>query len=553
MFDKPGRDSRDDSNDEFSSSIFDQADAALEASRQPRSKKQSASAGDWEHRRTILENLLKVSALINSTTRLEELLEKIIDSVVEVTGCSRGYLMLAEGGKELSVAMARTAGHERLAAKHFDVSLSVIRRAASTGQPQYVTNAQEEDELREQRSIVDFDIRTVFCIPLKFEKKLVGVIYADSDSITEKVSADDLSLLDAFGAHAAVAIENARQRGELEQIRKSLERQNVDLKHQLAGRHEYAGIIGRGELMQKVFGVISKVAPLSTTVLVQGETGTGKELIARAIHYNSDRKGKAMVSINCGALPKHILESELFGYRKGAFTGADEDRAGLFEAANGSTLFLDEIGEMPLELQVKLLRALQEGEIRRLGTDKPIQVDVRIIAATNRDLAEEAEKGNFRNDLFYRLNVVPITLPPLRDRQEDILALADHFVAKFSKKMNKQRPLLTRRAKELLLNHSWIGNVRELENAIERALALGEGSDSIDVEQFEHLIGRKSEVELNGGHTPLKMMLAVWEKEYIRKMLIRNSWNVSRTATTLKISRQQLHNKIRKHDLHQDI
>jgi transcriptional regulator with GAF, ATPase, and Fis domain len=553
MFEKPGRESWGDSDDESSSNIFDAADAALEASRQRRSKTESASAGNWEHRRTIVENLLKVSALINSTTRLEELLERIIDSVIEVTGCSRGYLMLAEGGKDLSVAMARTAKHEALAVKNFDVSLSVIRRAASTGEPQYVTNAQEEDELREQRSIVDFDIRTVFCIPLKFEGKLVGVIYADSDSVAERIGPDDLSLLNAFGAHAAVAIENARQRGELEGIRKSLERQNIDLKHQLAGRYEYPGIIGRGEMMQKVFEVISKVAPLSTTVLVQGETGTGKELIARAIHYNSNRKGKAMVSINCGALPKHILESELFGYRKGAFTGADEDRGGLFEAANGSTLFLDEIGEMPLELQVKLLRTLQDGEVRRLGTDRAIKVDVRIVAATNRDLASEVEKGNFRNDLYYRLNVIPITLPPLRERQEDILALAEHFVEKFSKQMNKPKPLLTRRAKELLLNHSWIGNVRELENAIERALALGEGSDSIDVEQFEHLIGRKSDVEPNGGYTPLKMMLALWEKEYIRKMLIRNSWNVSRTATTLKISRQQLHNKIKKHDLHPDI
>jgi Nif-specific regulatory protein len=536
-------------DDESSPDVFDELDAEIgtpEAS-------DDSNVEDLKRSLSMMEALLNVSASINSTVHLEQLLQKIVDSVVDITACNRGYLMLGEADGKLSVALARTGDGKPASIKHFDVSLSVIRRAAATGEPQYVTNAQEEDELREQRSIVDFDIHTVFCIPLKYEDKLVGVIYADSDAITEKVGRSDLSILNAFGAQAAVAIENARHRGELEQIKKSLEMQNVDLRTQLAERYHFSGIIGRGARMQEVFGVITKVAPLTTTVLIQGETGTGKELIARAIHYNSGRKGKSMVSINCGALPKHILESELFGYRKGAFTGAEQDRAGLFEAADGGTLFLDEIGEMPVELQVKLLRALQEGEVRRLGDERPIKVDVRIIAATNRDLEQEVESGNFRNDLYYRLNVVPITLPPLRDRHEDVLPLAEHFVERFSKKMGKRKPMLTRRAKELLLNHSWVGNVRELENAIERALALGEASDTIDIEQFEHLIDRKSAVGEEPGHAPLKSMIMQWEKEYIRKMLIRNSWNVSRTATTLKISRQQLHNKIKKHSLHPEV
>ena len=299
--------------------------------------------------------------------------------------------------------------------------------------------------------------------------------------------------------------------------------------------------------------MITKVAPLSTTVLIQGETGTGKELIAKAIHYNSTRKGATMVSINCGALPKHILESELFGYRKGAFTGAEEDRAGLFEAANGGTLFLDEIGEMPVELQVKLLRALQEGEIRRVGDDRPITVNVRVIAATNRDLAVEVEKGKFRNDLFYRLNVVPIFLPPLRDRQEDVLPLAEFFLERYSKRMDRRKPVLTRSAKEMLLTHSWTGNVRELENAIERALALGEGRDTLDVDQFEHLIDKRHAVDAPDTEAPLKSMAQIWEKQFIRKMLVKNSWNVSKTASVLKISRQQLHNKIKKHSLSPEI
>jgi transcriptional regulator with PAS, ATPase and Fis domain len=305
--------------------------------------------------------------------------------------------------------------------------------------------------------------------------------------------------------------------------------------------------------MQGVFEVITKVAPLSTTILMQGETGTGKEVIAKAIHYNSERKSHAMVSINCGALPKHILESELFGYRKGAFTGADDDRAGLFEAADKGTLFLDEIGEMPVELQVKLLRALQEGEVRRVGDDRPIKVNVRVIAATNRDLTKEVQEGNFRNDLFYRLNVVPIFLPPLRNRHEDILPLAEFFLERYSKRMNKAKPILTRAAKEMLLTHSWVGNVRELENAIERALALGEGRDTIDVDQFEHLIDRRGSAQVPDVDAPLKSMALSWEKQFIQKMLVRNSWNVSRTANALKISRQQLHNKIKKHGLSPEI
>jgi transcriptional regulator with PAS, ATPase and Fis domain len=291
------------------------------------------------------------------------------------------------------------------------------------------------------------------------------------------------------------------------------------------------------------------VAPLSTTVLLQGETGTGKELIAKAIHYNSDRRERAMVSINCGALPKDILESELFGYRRGAFTGAEQDRQGLFEAADAGTLFLDEIGEMPHELQVKLLRALQEGEVRRLGDDRSRTVNVRVIAATNKDLAAEVEQGRFRQDLFYRLNVVPIYLPALRDRQDDVLPLTEFFLKKYSEEMNKPKPVLTRSAKELLLHHSWAGNVRELENAIERALALGEGNKSLDTDQFSQLFDPNASEEKIDEDASLKQMLLRLEKELIRKMLIKHSWNVSRTAGALKISRQQLHNKIKKFGL----
>jgi transcriptional regulator with GAF, ATPase, and Fis domain len=529
--------------------IFAQLDAELALAP---GKADATSIHDLKRRYSIIQTLLSVSTSISSTLNWERLLEQIVDAVVRITGCKHGYLMLKTNG-DLSVALARTREGKAMAHDHVDLSLSVIRNAASTGEPQLISDAQDDADLKNKKSIRDFRIRTVISIPLRFEGTLVGVIYADSDTISESFHRSDLDILNAFGAQAAVTIENARIRGDLEKVKKSLEKQNVSLRRELASRYEFSGIIGRGPAMQSVFDKITKVAPLSTTVLIQGETGTGKELIAQAIHYASGRKDHAMVSINCGALPKTILESELFGYRKGSFTGADDDRAGLFEAAHGGTLFLDEIGEMPLELQVKLLRALQEGEIRRVGDDRPIKVNVRVIAATNRDLAQEVHKGGFRSDLYYRLNVVPIFLPTLRERQEDILPLADFFLDRYATRMNKPKPGLTRAAKEMLLTHQWIGNVRELENAIERALALGEGNDTIDVDQFEHLTGREGVSKIPDVDDALRSMARVWEKQFIKKMLVRNSWNVSKTASVLKISRQQLHNKIKKHSLSPEI
>jgi Nif-specific regulatory protein len=544
-------DKQPDGEESRSSDIFGELDSRLS---------DAEGAGDdaidtqsLKRRNAITETLLAVSTSINSTLNMEQLLEKIVDAVVAITGCKNGYLMLAEKEGKLSVALARSREGKAMPHKDFDASLSVIEKAASTGAPQLVSDAQEEEDLRDKKSIVDLRIRTVISIPLSFEGRLVGVIYADSDTISESFSRSDLPILNAFGAQAAVAIENARSRGELEKIKSSLEKQNVSLRQQLSEKYEFPGIIGRSAAMQSVFEVVTKVAPLSTTVLMQGETGTGKDVIAKAIHYNSNRKGRAMVSVNCGALPKEILESELFGYKKGSFTGAEGDRAGLFEAADKSTLFLDEIGEMPTDLQVKLLRALQDGEVRRVGDDRPISVDVRVIAATNRELVKAVEEGRFRKDLYYRLNVVPIFLPALRERQEDILPLADFFLDKFSKQMDRQKPVLTRSAKEMLLTHGWTGNVRELENAMERALALTEGKDTIDVDQFEHLVDKRSLSAAPDKEAPLRAMQQLWEKQFLRKMLVRNSWNVSRTAVVLKISRQQLHNKIKKHSLGPEI
>ncbi|WP_456325968.1 sigma-54 interaction domain-containing protein [Desulfonauticus submarinus] len=237
------------------------------------------------------------------------------------------------------------------------------------------------------------------------------------------------------------------------------------------------GILGNSPALQKVFKILEKVAPTDTTVLVTGESGTGKELLVRALHKNSQRKNKPFVPVNCGAIPKELLESELFGHEKGAFTHAIRSRAGRFEVANGGTIFLDEIGELDLSLQVKILRVIQEKEFERVGSNKTQKVDVRIVAATNRDLEEEVAKGNFREDLFYRLNVIPIHLPPLRKRGSDILLLANYFLKKFCTEKNREPLTLTSEVENLLLNYSWPGNVRELENFMERISILCEGTE----------------------------------------------------------------------------
>ncbi|HZH96514.1 MAG TPA: sigma 54-interacting transcriptional regulator, partial [Flavisolibacter sp.] len=293
------------------------------------------------------------------------------------------------------------------------------------------------------------------------------------------MTSEQYPLLKSLCSKIAVAIANIManekvlyQLIEIDKYKQQLEEEKVYLKEEIETSQNFSELIGESGEMKKIFSLVSKVAPSDSTVLVLGETGTGKELVARAIHNSSPRKNKLMVKVNCAALPANLIESELFGHERGSFTGALERRIGKFELANGGTLFLDEIGEMPLELQVKLLRALQEKEIERLGGKTTLKVDVRIIAATNRDLEKLTEEGRFRNDLFYRLNVFPIHLAPLRDRREDILALALHFIGRFVKKTGRKISGISKKATEELIHYSWPGNIRELEHLIERSVLL---------------------------------------------------------------------------------
>jgi Nif-specific regulatory protein len=504
-----------------------------------------------EHKLGKLETLLEITRSLNSTLNLNELLEMIMDSIIKLADTDRGFLMLADKAGDLQFRIARDRERSSLEQTDFAISYTIVNEVKQKGEPLFVSDLSESERFKNQESVLDLQLRTAVCVPLMLDDKVIGVIYTDSSRITNEFTISDLPIVTAFAAQTAVAIENAKLHGEVMLSRESLARENLELKERLSEKYEFDGIIGKSKAMQDIFSTIKKVAPLDTTILIQGETGTGKELIARAIHFNGGRKTNKLVTINCGAMPQELLESELFGHKRGAFTGATSDKAGLFETANEGTVFLDEIGDMPQPLQVKLLRALQDGEIRRVGENIPRKVDVRIIAATNRDLSEDIRNGNFRHDLFYRLNVVPITIPPLRDRAEDILPLIEHFLEMYCSKMKKGSVRMTAPAIKLLLNHMWDGNVRELENTVERALALCGDSKLLSAEHFPQLDPDSAAFESLERHKSLKEKLHSVEKQIIIDTLNKTEWNITKAAEVLEVTRQHLHNKIKQYNISQ--
>jgi DNA-binding NtrC family response regulator len=320
--------------------------------------------------------------------------------------------------------------------------------------------------------------------------------------------------------------------------------ENILLRQKLEERSEYDEIVGKSDVMQKIYDLISQVAPTDSTVLITGESGTGKELIAQAIHGNSQRCYMPFIAVSCGALPDSLLESELFGYEKGAFTGADYTKKGRFELADKGTLFLDEIGDISLKTQVDLLRVLQQKEFRRLGGQEEIKVDVRVLAATNQDLKKAISENRFREDLFYRLNVISIHVPPLRERKEDIPLLAKAFIRRYCLELNKEPVQIASTAMKLLMDYNWPGNVRELENVIERALVIGRGIEIVT----DDLPFSRKELGTESFPKSLKLM----EKMHIKKILEELDWNISKAARVLEIDRQTLYNKIEKYHIEKE-
>ncbi|MBM4362517.1 MAG: sigma-54-dependent Fis family transcriptional regulator [Deltaproteobacteria bacterium] len=333
--------------------------------------------------------------------------------------------------------------------------------------------------------------------------------------------------------------------------REVLRRENRALREEMRNEHRFDDLLAKSARMQELFRTIAKVADYKTTVLITGESGVGKELVARALHRRSSRKAGPFVAVNCGAIPENLLESELFGHKRGAFTDAVADRRGLFEDASGGTLFLDEIGELPLQLQVKLLRVLEDETIRRLGETRDVRVDVRILAATHRDLVAETKAGRFREDLFYRLNVLHMHVPPLRDRREDVPLLVDYFIARNNARLRSQVVGVESEARRLLLEYPWPGNVRELENTIERAMVLAEGDQIVAADLPDRLRETQDPVQtqLASGELSVKKTMRVVEEILIRRALQKTRGNRTRAAQLLELSHRALLYKLKDYQL----
>jgi Nif-specific regulatory protein len=402
-------------------------------------------------------------------------------------------------------------------------------------------DAGEDDRFRDLKSVSMFGIRSLMCVPLRSRGTIVGTVYLDSQKEGRLFTPKDLRFLEAFSDHAALALQNARERAELES-------ENRRLRDIAETRLRFGNLIGRSPAMQQVFHLIEKVAASDLSVLIQGESGTGKELVARAIHFNGPRKRRVFLSENCAAIPESLLESELFGHVRGAFTGAERDRAGLFEQADNGTLFLDEIGDMSPAMQARLLRALQEGEVRRVGGERSIQVNVRVLAATHRNLKEEVQAGRFREDLLYRLQVLVIQIPPLRERPEDIPVLVDYLLERISRERGREIPRIDSFVRGVLERYEWPGNVRQLENTLQRLMLLaGEGpvtrveleSDQSFRETFLGPVTAEGQA----------FSLDAGVRQELRRALAAAGGNREKAAKLLGVSRATIYRKIKEHGL----
>ncbi|KAA3613369.1 MAG: sigma-54-dependent Fis family transcriptional regulator [Calditrichaeota bacterium] len=471
------------------------------------------------------EKLLEISEEINSTREINVLLDRIMDSALGVLGAERGFILLKRNADEsdYQIVTARNLTKDAIDSIR-EHSTSVVHKVLESQTPLISVDAQADERFSGAESILIQDIHSVICTPLIYKDYLMGAIYMDRRMSKKNFTEEALEFLNAFSAQAAVAIQNARLFDDLQQ-------ENKKLKEQISLLDQFPEIVGSSEPIKQVFETVRSVAASNATVLIAGESGTGKELVARAIYKNSDRNNKPFIPIFCGSLSENLLESELFGHKKGAFTGANENKPGLFEEANNGTIFLDEIGEIGLNVQTKLLRIIQEGELKRVGENQFRKVDVRIISATNKDLMEEVKAGQFREDLFYRLNVINIKMPPLRERRQDILLLADHFFKYFTFKNKKTFKGFTAAAKQYLQEYDWPGNVRELENAIERAVILCHENE-IPPDSFQ--------LQNSDPKMPLGKTLKEINKYAIVKTIEMTSGNRTRAADILGVSRRWL-------------
>jgi Nif-specific regulatory protein len=479
------------------------------------------------------ETLIEISTLINSNyADGRALLTKILESSARLADAEAASIVLHDpvSGK-LRFAIALGPKKDDLAGKEIGPNDGIAGWAFSHGRSLIVNDTSADARFAPEISkTIDFPARSILAVPMKVKDKIVGVIELINKKKLKYFVDEDLGWMEIFAVQAAIAIENAR----------FLEMANSEINYLRGQVQEGKGwhpLVYASHVTQEKIDLIDRIATSDASVLILGESGVGKELFAERLHAKSKRADKPFIRVNCAALPENLLESELFGHVKGAFTDAYQDRKGRFEMADGGTIFLDEIGEFPLRLQAKLLRVLQQKTFEKVGSSTTIQVDVRIVTATNRDMEKLVEKQEFRSDLYYRLNVLPIYIPPLRERKDDIPALASHFLSKFSRETNKRIGSFSNAAMDIMLSYSWPGNVRELENAVERAVVMA-NSEVIGTRDL--MLGSKSmSIDEYEGKN-LKDAVTIFKKHCIKKALEMNSWNQTLTAKELKIQRTYL-------------
>jgi len=484
--------------------------------------------------------LMKISAAINSIHTLDELQQQLLELIFEVVPAQRGAILLVdEGAEEFSsvFGLDRQSGPDATVR----VSRTITQQVRREGVSILSNEVPESDAFGAAESVIASQIQSVLAVPLVLYEKVLGLVYLYTTDPTASFDEDHLQLVTAICNIAAVALQNVRHI-------ESLESENAELR---AVTHIEHSMVGESDSMNSLYKMVSRVAPTDSTVLIRGESGTGKELAARAIHQNSPRAKEPFVAVNCAALTETLLESELFGHEKGAFTGAIAQKKGKLEVADGGTIFLDEIGELAPLLQAKMLRVLQEREFERVGGTRSIKVDLRLIAATNKDLEEAIRQGEFRQDLYYRLNVVSLEMPPLRERKDDIPLLANFFVEKFSHKCRQRAMKISKEARTRLVNYDWPGNVRELENAIERAVVLS-STDTIMPEDLPEAV---LETESTSSEPVTKYHEAVLEKkkQLILQAIEQSGGSYTEAAKLLGVHPNYLHRLIRNMNLKPEI
>jgi len=502
-----------------------------------------------------LNALYQVGSTLNQILDLENLLLKLLDLAVRNLGAERGALRIELGEGRPPVELARSNEGEPLKQPE-RIGQDTREEVLRSGQPMLGRDAKSDEALRRFESVRMDGVTSFLCVPLRIKERLTGSLYLDNRRPGHLFAEDDLDFLVALGNVAAPAIENARLVEELRLAKELLDEENVELRREVGQRYQFENFVGNTPAMQEVFSIVGKVAKSRANVLIRGESGTGKELVAKTIHYNSDRKNGPFVKLNCAALPESLVESELFGVEGGTATGV-EKRIGKFEQANAGTLFLDEVGDMPLTTQAKVLRVLQEREFERVGGRKPIAVDVRVITATHKDLEEAIRAGEFRGDLFYRLNVVAVTVPPLRQRKADLPGLVKLFLDECARNEGKHITSLSKEAWEIIFAHSWPGNVREVQNAIEQAVVMCDGDKllashlPLEIRHAAELSADRSSGLPSGvaGAQPLDRTLEAAEEAAIRAALDRCGGNKSKAADGLGISRVTLYNKLKKYGM----